>query len=97
MLNVGGSVVQSEAYTDEARQPKSPLLASLASSHVHVYSLGPFHPTWSSLVSSRKTGGMYSERRSSSAMMALPRETSLRMVCPHVFSSARKSSAIAVP
>ena len=47
--------------------------------------------SWSSFVSSLNTGGMNWERRRSSAMMALPRLTSFKIVWPQLFSGERKS------
>lgn len=49
---------------------------------------------WSLLSLSLKTGGMKSERRRSSAMMAFPLETILRMAWPHWLLSARKSTMV---
>ena len=45
----------------------------------------------SSFVSRRNTDGTNAERRSNSAIMAFPLLTIFSIVCPHVFSSARKS------
>lgn len=50
---------------------------------------------WSLLSFSLKTAGMKSERRNSSAMMAFPLETILRMAWPHRLFSAKKSTIAA--
>lgn len=50
---------------------------------------------WSLLSFSLKTAGMKSERRNSSAIMAFPLETILRMAWPHRLFSAKKSTIAA--